>query len=110
MDTIEPSTHRVAIYARVSTRDKDQDPELQLGPLREYVATRGWVAVEYVDFAPAGDLRHRTSWRRLLDDGHANLPVGGHGLPRWRTADLHVGGQLISTPASDPAIAIPPDR
>ena len=68
MDTIEPSTHRVAIYARVSTRDKDQDPELQLGPLRAYVAARGWEAVEYIDVAPAGDLRRRTSWRRLLVD------------------------------------------
>ena len=58
----------VALYARVSTRDKDQDPELQLGPLREYVAARGWKATEYVDRAPAGDLAHRTSWRRLLAD------------------------------------------
>ena len=68
VDTTKRQPHRAAIYARVSTRDKDQDPELQLRPLREYVATRGWEAVEYVDFAPAGDLRHRTSWRRLLAD------------------------------------------
>jgi len=31
---------RVAIYARVSTTDKDQDPGLQLGPLREYAHAR----------------------------------------------------------------------
>jgi len=60
---------RVALYARVSTRDKDQDPEVQLVPLREYVAARGWEAVEYVDYAPAGDLAHRTAWRSLLADG-----------------------------------------
>ncbi len=59
---------RVALYARVSTRDRDQDPELQLEPLRAYVAARGWTAAEYVDQAAAGDLAHRTAWRRLLDD------------------------------------------
>ncbi len=59
---------RVALYARVSTRDKDQDPELQLVPLREYVASRGWVATEYVDQASAADLVRRTAWHRLLED------------------------------------------
>ncbi|MGC8635255.1 MAG: recombinase family protein, partial [Candidatus Limnocylindrales bacterium] len=59
---------RVALYARVSTRDKDQDPELQLDALRAYVAARGWVAVDYVDQAAAGDLAHRTRWARLLAD------------------------------------------
>ncbi len=59
---------RVALYARVSTRDKDQDPELQLAAMREYAGTRGWGTTEYVDTAAAGDLAHRTSWARLLDD------------------------------------------
>ena len=59
---------RVALYARVSTRDRDQDPELQLVPLREYVASRGWVATEYVDQASAPDLGRRTAWHRLLKD------------------------------------------
>ena len=59
---------RVALYARVSTRDKDQDPELQLDALRAYVAARGWEAIEYVDQAAAGDLAHRTAWARLLAD------------------------------------------
>ena len=59
---------RVALYARVSTRDKDQDPELQLEPMRDYVAARGWEAIEYVDIAAAGDLAHRTAWARLLAD------------------------------------------
>lgn len=31
---------RVALYARVSTRDKDQDPELQLEAMRDYVRDR----------------------------------------------------------------------
>ena len=33
--------NRVALYARVSTRDKDQTPETQLHALREYVASSG---------------------------------------------------------------------
>ena len=41
---------RVALSARVSTRDKNQDPEVQLVPMREYAARRGWAVVdEYVD-------------------------------------------------------------
>ncbi len=59
---------RLALYARVSTRDKDQDPELQLDALRAYVAARGWEATEYVDTAAAGDLAHRTAWALLLAD------------------------------------------
>ena len=43
---------RVALYARVSTSDKGQDPETQLLALREYAARRGFVSAgEYVDYA-----------------------------------------------------------
>jgi len=61
---------RVALYARVSTRDKDQNPETQLHRLRAVVAQHpDWrVAETYVDHAPATDLARRTAWRRLLDD------------------------------------------
>ena len=60
---------RIGIYARVSTADKDQNPETQLLPLREFVAAQGWTAAgEYVDYASATDLRGRKAWRRLLDD------------------------------------------
>jgi DNA invertase Pin-like site-specific DNA recombinase len=59
---------RVALYGRVSTRDKEQDPELQLVPMREYAQARGWRATEYVDRAPAADLAGRTAWARLLED------------------------------------------
>jgi DNA invertase Pin-like site-specific DNA recombinase len=59
---------RAGIYARVSTTDKDQNPETQLLPLREFAGVQGWtVAGEYVDHAPATDLRGRREWRRLLD-------------------------------------------
>ncbi len=59
----------VALYARVSTSDKEQDPETQLMALRDFCAAQGWpVYKEYVDRAPANNLAHRTAWRSLLDD------------------------------------------
>ncbi len=59
---------RVALYARISTADKEQNPETQLIPLREFVTAQKWtVAGEFVDRAPATDLRARTAWRELLD-------------------------------------------
>jgi DNA invertase Pin-like site-specific DNA recombinase len=59
---------RVGIYARVSTDDKDQNPETQLLPLREFVQAQGWtIAEEFVDHAPATDQRRRRAWRTLLD-------------------------------------------
>ena len=60
---------RVALYARVSTSDKDQDPETQLMPMRDFCAAQGWeIFAEYVDYASANDQAHRTRWRDLLDD------------------------------------------
>ncbi len=60
---------KVALYARVSTSDKDQEPETQLMPLRDFAKAQGWeVFKEYIDKAPANDLNHRTAWRELLND------------------------------------------
>ena len=60
---------KVALYSRVSTSDKEQDPETQLMALRDFVKAQGLdVHREYVDRAPANDLAHRTAWRELLDD------------------------------------------
>jgi len=60
---------KVALYARVSTSDKEQNPDTQLLPLREFAAALGWMlAGEFIDYASATDLRGRTAWRRLLDD------------------------------------------
>jgi DNA invertase Pin-like site-specific DNA recombinase len=59
---------RAAIYARVSTADKEQNPETQLLPLREFCAVQGWtVAEEFIDHASATDLKGRTRWRALLN-------------------------------------------
>lgn len=45
-------TTNVAIYSRVSTKDKGQDTENQLRQLREFAKTQGWsVLAEYVDHA-----------------------------------------------------------
>jgi DNA invertase Pin-like site-specific DNA recombinase len=41
---------RAALYARVSTSNGHQDPQMQLRELREYAARRGWqVIADYVD-------------------------------------------------------------
>ena len=59
---------RTAIYARVSTTDRDQNVETQLLPLREFAAAQGFEVVgEFVDQASATDLLRRTAWRDLLD-------------------------------------------
>ena len=47
---------RIAVYARVSTSDKGQDPENQLRELRQFVANKaaeGW--------APAGFMGYESS-------------------------------------------------
>ena len=42
--------------------------ETQMIPLREFVQAQGWQSAgEFVDRAPATDLRGRTAWRDLLD-------------------------------------------
>ena len=67
-----PAPPHIALYARVSTSDKEQNPETQLRPLRAHaadLAARGEATIlgEFVDHASAGDLRGRQAWRRLLD-------------------------------------------
>jgi DNA invertase Pin-like site-specific DNA recombinase len=58
---------RVAIYARVSTYDKGQDPETQLLQLREYVERRGFDLVrEYVDYA-SGTSEQREEYKKMID-------------------------------------------
>jgi len=60
---------KMALYARVSTTDKSQDPETQLMPMRDFCRAQGCeIWVEYVDRAPANDLARRLRWRDLVDD------------------------------------------
>jgi len=57
-----------AIYARVSTRDKGQDPENQLRELRAYCARQGWpVYGEYID-QMSGAKSDREQFARLFQD------------------------------------------
>jgi DNA invertase Pin-like site-specific DNA recombinase len=57
---------RVAIYARVST--KDQSCEMQLRDLRAYCASRGFLQVsEYVDIGESGATDSRPELNRLMD-------------------------------------------
>ncbi len=59
---------RVGVYARVSTSDRDQNPETQLLPVREFCRAQGWGIVgEFIDNTSATDLRGRGRWRALLD-------------------------------------------
>ena len=59
---------RAALYARVSTIDKDQNPETQLRALRAFCEAQGYeIAGEYVDNASAVDTKGRTAWRDLFN-------------------------------------------
>jgi DNA invertase Pin-like site-specific DNA recombinase len=59
---------RVALYARVSTKDKGQDTENQLAQLRQFCDTQGWTVVhEYVDRA-TGKHSDREQFQRLFQD------------------------------------------
>jgi DNA invertase Pin-like site-specific DNA recombinase len=60
---------KVGLYARVSTTDKGQDPELQLRELRDYCQRRGWVvAGEYVDVGVSGAKDSRPELNKLMAD------------------------------------------
>src|ERR1051326_4948895 len=62
-----PPSLRVAIYARVSTAD--QNCEMQLRELREYVERRGWTVYgEYVDTGWSGAKASRPELDRLMKD------------------------------------------
>ena len=59
---------QVALYARVSTRDKGQDTENQLQQLRQFATSQRWtVAHEYVDRA-TGEHSDREQFQRLFED------------------------------------------
>jgi DNA invertase Pin-like site-specific DNA recombinase len=62
-------SEKVGIYARVSTADKGQDPEMQLKDLRQYANARGWkVFGEYVDIGESGSKDKRPQLDRLMED------------------------------------------
>jgi DNA invertase Pin-like site-specific DNA recombinase len=59
---------RIALYARVSTKDKGQDTENQLVQLREFARTQGWTVIqEYVDRI-TGKHSDREEFKKLFAD------------------------------------------
>jgi DNA invertase Pin-like site-specific DNA recombinase len=68
-DFVERSIQRVALYARVSTSNGHQDPEMQLSELREYASRRGLsIHEEYVDQGVSGSKESRPALNRLMSD------------------------------------------
>jgi DNA invertase Pin-like site-specific DNA recombinase len=62
---------KVALYARVSTKDGRQDTENQLLQLRDYCAKQGWAIVgEYVDHESGGHSR-RPHFQQMFADARA---------------------------------------
>jgi DNA invertase Pin-like site-specific DNA recombinase len=60
---------RVALYARVSTSNHGQNPEMQVQEIREYCQRREWtVAGEYVDAGVSGAKESRPQLDRLMAD------------------------------------------
>ncbi len=60
---------KVALYARVSTDDKEQNPETQLLALRRFCQEHAWdIEGEYVDKARAKDYKRRLQWEQLKKD------------------------------------------
>jgi DNA invertase Pin-like site-specific DNA recombinase len=68
---VDSGRRNLAIYARVSTVNNGQSPEMQLRELREYCQRRGWVLVgEYVDVGISGTKEKRPELDRLIADAH----------------------------------------
>ena len=59
---------RVALYARVSTKDKGQETENQLAQLREFATRQGWTVIrEYVD-RESGSTDDRPEFQQMFED------------------------------------------
>jgi DNA invertase Pin-like site-specific DNA recombinase len=61
--------NKVALYARCSTANGQQNPEMQIRELREFAERRGWViAGLYVDTGVSGSKDSRPALNRLMND------------------------------------------
>ena len=65
------ATARAALYARVSTKGKGQDLELQLEDLRRKAAQQGWTVTEYSDEGWSGGKAKRPALDTMMADVHA---------------------------------------
>ena len=59
---------RVALYARVSTSNGQQDPEMQLRELREYAERRAWQIADIYTDTVTGSKDSRPALNRLMND------------------------------------------
>ena len=65
---------RAALYARISTLNHGQDPEVQLRELREFCHQRGFtIAQEYVDRGICGSREQRPALDKLIADCRKRL-------------------------------------
>ena len=63
----ERTTKRVALYARVSTLNHGQDPEVQLRELREFCQRRGFrIIEEFADRGISGSRERRPALDQLM--------------------------------------------
>jgi DNA invertase Pin-like site-specific DNA recombinase len=59
---------KVAVYARISTKDRGQDTENQLVQLREFAQKQGWtISCEYID-QESGARSDRCEFQRMFQD------------------------------------------
>lgn len=82
----------IALYARVSTRDK-QDPLSQLLPLRDFAQQRQYMIVEeYVDVGVSGSKSKRPQLDRLMKDARARKfqIVGVWKFDRFGRSTIHL--------------------
>jgi DNA invertase Pin-like site-specific DNA recombinase len=63
---------KAALYARVSTQNHHQNPEVQLRELREHCQRKGWeIVAEYVDRGISGTKESRPQLNQLMADADA---------------------------------------
>jgi len=71
------TTNRVALYARVSTVNHGQDPEIQLRELRAYCERRGFeISDTYIDKGISGSRERRPALDKLMADCRRRLVDG----------------------------------
>ena len=61
---------KVAIYARVSTKDKGQSTDNQLSDLRRYAQAHGYTIYKEYAEEESGGTANRTEFKRLFTDAH----------------------------------------
>lgn len=111
---------KVALYARVSTDDKDQNPETQLQHLRKIAEAHEYTIIEeYVDRASGRTVRGRPNYARMLEDAkkrrfqaimafkldrlHRNLIEAVHFVDSLRLLKIDL---IITTEAFDTTTAV----